>query len=102
MAVFFLGAPREIRTLDLPVRSRALYPLSYGRIWTFRFDPERLSIVAIRGRNVKRKNGDLEQKNQTGRSSAWLMTVVMPAFLIIRAHMTQGSGAFMGAPFSKP
>ena len=25
------GAPRRIRTFDLPVRSRALYPLSYGR-----------------------------------------------------------------------
>ena len=32
MGVCFVGAPREIRTLDLPVRSRALYPLSYGRI----------------------------------------------------------------------
>ena len=28
----FCGAPRRIRTFDLPVRSRALYPLSYGRI----------------------------------------------------------------------
>ena len=100
--VCFLGAPGGVRTHDLPVRSRALYPLSYGRIWTFRFDPERLFIVAIRGRNVKRKNVILGRENQTGRSSAWLMTVVMPAFLIIRAHMTQGSGAFMGAPFSKP
>ena len=27
----FCGAPRRIRTFDLPVRSRALYPLSYGR-----------------------------------------------------------------------
>ncbi len=31
MAVCLFGAPGEIRTLDLPVRSRALYPLSYGR-----------------------------------------------------------------------
>ena len=100
--VCFLGAPGGVRTHDLPVRSRALYPLSYGRIWTFRFDPERLFIVAIRGRNVKRKNVILGRENQTERSSAWLMTVVMPAFLIIRAHMTQGSGAFMGVPFSKP
>ena len=30
--VFFSGAPGGIRTLDLPVRSRALYPLSYKRI----------------------------------------------------------------------
>ena len=28
----FIGAPRRIRTFDLPVRSRALYPLSYGRV----------------------------------------------------------------------
>ena len=28
---FFVGAPGGIRTLDLPVRSRALYPLSYKR-----------------------------------------------------------------------
>ena len=28
----FSGAPGGIRTLDLPVRSRALYPLSYKRI----------------------------------------------------------------------
>lgn len=61
--VCFVGAPREIRTLDLPVRSRALYPLSYGRI-LFRTDPERLSIVAINGRNVKRKNGIFGRKNQ--------------------------------------
>ena len=27
------GAPGGIRTLDLPVRSRALYPLSYRRIF---------------------------------------------------------------------
>ena len=27
------GAPGRIRTCDLPVRSRALYPLSYKRIW---------------------------------------------------------------------
>ena len=31
---FCFGAPRGIRTLDLPVRSRALYPLSYGRIFS--------------------------------------------------------------------
>ena len=31
-STFFCGAPRRIRTFDLPVRSRALYPLSYGRI----------------------------------------------------------------------
>ena len=30
--LFIFGAPRRIRTFDLPVRSRALYPLSYGRI----------------------------------------------------------------------
>ena len=35
--VCFVGAPGEIRTLDLPVRSRALYPLSYGRIRSVRF-----------------------------------------------------------------
>ncbi len=28
--VLFSGVPGGIRTLDLPVRSRALYPLSYG------------------------------------------------------------------------
>lgn len=28
------GAPDRIRTYDLPVRSRALYPLSYRRIWS--------------------------------------------------------------------
>ena len=28
---YLRGAPRRIRTFDLPVRSRALYPLSYGR-----------------------------------------------------------------------
>ncbi len=27
------GAPGRIRTCDLPVRSRALYPLSYGRVY---------------------------------------------------------------------
>ena len=32
--LFCFGAPRGIRTLDLPVRSRALYPLSYGRIFS--------------------------------------------------------------------
>ena len=31
-SAFFVGAPGGIRTLDLPVRSRALYPLSYKRI----------------------------------------------------------------------
>ena len=99
-----LGAPGEIRTLDLPVRSRALYPLSYGRI-SFQADPERLSIVAIYGRNVKRKNGIFGrnyQGIQTGRSSVWLMTMAMPAFLIIREHMTQGSAFSRGLPFSKP
>ena len=29
----FVGAPGRIRTCDLPVRSRALYPLSYGRVY---------------------------------------------------------------------
>ena len=29
---FFYGAPGRIRTCDLPVRSRALYPLSYKRV----------------------------------------------------------------------
>ena len=29
---FLFGAPGGVRTHDLPVRSRALYPLSYGRI----------------------------------------------------------------------
>ena len=32
-----LGAPGEIRTHDLPVRSRALYPLSYKRIHISQF-----------------------------------------------------------------
>ena len=32
-AIGFLGAPSRIRTCDLPVRSRALYPLSYGRVY---------------------------------------------------------------------
>ena len=35
LAVLFSGAPGGIRTLDLPVRSRALYPLSYKRIQVF-------------------------------------------------------------------
>ena len=30
---FSFGAPGRIRTCDLPVRSRALYPLSYKRIF---------------------------------------------------------------------
>ena len=29
----YFGAPGGIRTHDLPVRSRALYPLSYGRLF---------------------------------------------------------------------
>ena len=29
---FLVGAPGRIRTCDLPVRSRALYPLSYKRM----------------------------------------------------------------------
>ena len=32
---FLVGAPGRIRTCDLPVRSRALYPLSYKRMHTF-------------------------------------------------------------------
>ena len=68
----FLGAPGGVRTHDLPVRSRALYPLSYGRIvlpfacrktltqgddsFLLQANPERLSIVAIPTRIVKRKN----------------------------------------------
>jgi hypothetical protein len=31
---YFLSAPGVIRTRDLSLRRRALYPLSYGRRWT--------------------------------------------------------------------
>ena len=49
MGGFFFGAPGRIRTCDLPVRSRALYPLSYKRIYAFAY----LVILAAEPHLVK-------------------------------------------------
>ena len=102
--VCFVGAPREIRTLDLPVRSRALYPLSYGRI-AAPSTPGTLIYCSHPGPKCQEEKRDFRPKksqDQTGRSSVWLMTMAMPAFLIMREHMTQGSALTRGLPFSKP
>ena len=43
--VFLSGAPGGIRTHDLPVRSRALYPLSYGRTYSIHRGFPRQSVI---------------------------------------------------------
>ncbi len=43
------GAPGRIRTCDLPVRSRALYPLSYGRVYLL----NALNIISYKIQVVK-------------------------------------------------
>ena len=58
----FVGAPGRIRTCDLPVRSRALYPLSYGRkLYTVFLTPNYNSTTCSKCQELNAKK---QEKNR--------------------------------------